>query len=200
MSDSDSDSQFGTKRDLIESKILLDNAIQEYAESQRLGETQATIAREQLHTSVVGFFWRLRPHIIRRDGWDSVADIEDYPDDEIWSGIHPQTGKNVTLEGLKDVQEWIDKTETVTQDANHPQRATASETVEVPIRLPASASIEVAKVLTLRFDDMGWGVEPERTPSDEPEPEHLRGLLTRRDQDDAVDQLPARFKNGGDNE
>jgi hypothetical protein len=190
----------GTKRDLIESKMRLDRAIEEFAESQRLGGDRQLIAGEQLHAAVIGLYWRMRPHIREGNAWDDIEDLEEIDGEIIWEGTHPQTGQSIELSGLKDIEDWIEKTAAIESESNHPNHASSSETVQVPVRLPAAAAIEAAKVLINRFDDLGWGVQPDRTPVDEPQPEHLDALLERRGQEEAREQLPARFRNGGDDD
>lgn len=197
MTDVEYNSKTAIKRDLTDAKIRLDRAIEQYSQSQQLGESQQIVSREELHSAVVGFFWRLRPHINNSNAWNSIAESDDYDGDEIWSGIEPESGRPVTIQGLKDIEKWVDKHVEKQTTREHPNFAIATETANVPVRLPPQAAIECAKVLISEFDYLGWNVSPDKTPHDEPNETDLAYLLQRRDQVESLKQLPERFKGPG---
>lgn len=149
-----------TERELALSKVRLDRAVENYSQSQRLGAGELAVASEELHTAVIGLWWRMRPVLKGKEGWEDLSDLDSFESDEIWSGQHPQTGEPLLISGLSDLKHWVDRTATIETAATGPRRGRGG-TREVSVRLPAPAAIRAGEVLTTRFNDLGWDVEPE---------------------------------------
>lgn len=148
-----------SERALVDAKLTLDEAIEEFTRSQRLGEESVLVASERLHSAVIGLWWRMRPHLREDEGWDDVEEIEDIEGDTIFSGVHPKIGREVEISGLKDLEEWIDKKATMHQDQSSPNTSSRTSEHTITVRLPADAAIKAAKALSNRFHEYGWDAQ-----------------------------------------
>jgi hypothetical protein len=152
----------GAKEDLVLSKIRLDRAVEAYTKSQSVGPDQRLIATEGLHSATLGLWWRMRPHIKGRPEWDSAEESELIEGATIWEGRHPQSGDSVTIAGLADLEEWIDRSVEIERAAGGPNHASNTHTEEVQVRLPAAAALDSAEVLADLFDELGWAPEADQ--------------------------------------
>lgn len=148
-----------SERALVEAKLTLDDAIEEFTRSQRLGQENILVASERLHTAVIGLWWRMRPHLHDDDGWEDLAEFDGIEADAIYSGTHPETGRKIEISGLQDLEEWIDKTVQVAEDQSGPNSSRSSSHRSVTVRLPAEAAIRAAKVLSNQFHAYGWDAQ-----------------------------------------
>lgn len=156
---SDATTETLSERALVDAKIKLDNAIEEYTHSQRLGQENILLASEQLHTAVLGLWWRMQTHLKNGEGWKNVQNIDGIDFENIFSGQHPQTGKNIEISGLKDLGDWIDRSMTVREDVSGPNSSQTSSQRQISVRLPSEAAINAAEALLTRYHDFGWGLE-----------------------------------------
>lgn len=180
-------------RALIESKIRLDDAVEDYTQAHGLSAQQTAVAKQRLHSAVIGFFWRMRPHIYDEDCWDSLEFVDAVDSEYIYQGELPQTGEKVTISGLRDLHEWIDRTETIDHKRETPLSSSASDTKTVRLTLPPAAAMRAAKVLGVKFEEFGWDARREYDdPVDEPTIDDLEELLSVRGQDAALENLPGR--------
>lgn len=154
--------QQGVGRDLTESKIRLNNAVERWTQVQRLSASQREIAREELHSAVIGLWWRMAPTLRGSDGWDSVEGFDALDRDAIWSGRHPETGEAVEIDGLADVEQWIQRSYVSTEESDSPVAATGQDSFERIVRLPIPAAIAVARVLSIRYNQFGWDVPADK--------------------------------------
>jgi hypothetical protein len=148
----------GIHRDLTQAKIRLNEAVGQWTQVQRLSSQQRELAREELHSAVIGLWLRMEPHLRGRRGWENLQDFDELDREVIWSGIHPVTSEEVVIKGLSDVEEWIEKTVLEEQTSASPNAATGQETIQRRIRLPVEAAIEVSRVLSIRYKQFGLDV------------------------------------------
>lgn len=145
---------------MIQAKSHLDSAVETYASVlQAGGQPEIEGAKIQLHRAVVGFWWRLQPVLIDEgaDSWGSVEDLDDWDQDVIWSGPHPRTGHRVTIEGLSDVGDWLDRSTTQRVELSGPKYGGATEMERIQLYLPGPAAVRCAQLLTREFRECGWG-------------------------------------------
>lgn len=177
-----------------EAKQQMDFAVDQYINSNLYGS--GALASSELHTKVLSLYWRMLAHLEGRDGWEDASDLECVEGDIIWQGYHPTLQQNATIKGLKDVKSWINRSVKQQKPSTGPRKNTSKESEQVPVVLTGDAALTIAEVLNKRFESFGWDAQIDHpTPEDKPKPEHLVGLLNRRDQKESVDQLPARFQN-----
>lgn len=158
-----SDSEFvqeGTRQDLINAKVRMDHAVVTFTQSQSVGEDQRLLASEELHAAVLGLWWRMRPNLKDKPEWDTPEHADFIDGDVLWEGPHPQTGGVVVIEGLRDLGEWIDRSDEIERPAPGPNHASSTHSQEVKVRLPAAAALDAAEVLSDLFDQLGWGPNP----------------------------------------
>jgi len=200
------DEQRKTKKsaaELMEAKVRVDRAVEQYTQAQRLSGGNQMAAVESLHNAVIGFWWRMREHVRGEVGWQSLSTLEDITADAVYAGHHPETGEEVVIGGLCDLREWVDKETTVrTKSANTPLSSRGESVQTVSVRLPPEAALTAAEALMWHFNNAGWDAKPEEsTHLDQPDGSDLEGLLLARGQTKAASQLPERFKgnsNGSD--
>jgi len=200
------DEQRKTKKsaaELMEAKVRVDRAVEQYTQAQRFSGGNQMAAVESLHNAVIGFWWRMREHVRGEVGWQSLSTLEDITADAVYAGHHPETGEEVVIGGLCDLREWVDKETTVrTKSANTPLSSRGESVQTVSVRLPPEAALTAAEALMWHFNNAGWDAKPEEsTHLDQPDGSDLEGLLLARGQTKAASQLPERFKgnsNGSD--
>jgi len=185
--------------ELMEAKVRVDRAVEQYTQAQRLSGGNQMAAVESLHNAVIGLWWRMREHVRGEVGWQSLSTLEDITADAVYAGHHPETGEEVVIGGLCDLREWVDKETTVrTKSANTPLSSSGVSVQTVSVRLPPEAALTAAEALMWHFNDAGWDAKPEETTHlDEPDGSDLEGLLLARGQTKAASQLPERFKGNG---
>lgn len=161
-------------RAIVDSKQRLDDRVSHYVTTHQLvGEGSAELeqARKTLHIATLDLHQRMKNHSRNTIYWDpdeTVYEDEDAPlDGPIWSGTHPLLGP-VTITGLRDLNEWRDRTVRRTVDLEGPKHSPTDELVEV--RLPAAAALDVADVLAKVFEDCGWDAQQAVTDIWEEEP------------------------------
>jgi len=184
--------------ELMNSKVRVDRAVEEYTQAQRLGDDARVSAAERLHNAVMGFWWRMREHVRDEAGWDSLDALAEVSEGAVYDGPHPQTGHEVHIDGLCELGDWLDKTVTRRRQTRGPLSSTGTRTGPVTIRLPPEAARTAAEALMVHFERAGWDAKPEETTHvDEPDGSDLEGLLLARGQTKAASQLPERFKGNG---
>jgi hypothetical protein len=193
------DEQRKTKKsaaELMNAKVRVDRAVEQYTQAQRLSGGDQMAAVESLHNAVIGFWWRMREHVRGEDGWTSLGTLEDVTAEAVYTGHHPETGEEVVISGLRELRDWVDKETTVrSESANTPLSSSGGSVQTVSVRLPPEAALTAAEALMWHFNDAGWDAKPEEsTHLDEPDGSDLEGLLLARGQTKAASQLPERFK------
>jgi len=139
-------------RALVESKNRLDDILESWVGSRAFEHgDQIKVADAELHTAVMGFWWRMRPHLDSKDVWESVEKCDTVDEERIWAGVHPETGEQIELKGLADLAGWLDKTIEIEEDSPGPNRASQTSTVATQLRLPSGAAIESAQLLCKLF-------------------------------------------------
>lgn len=145
---------------IVDAKQSLDNAVSQYTTVLQLGTpSEIERARSQLHTAVITLFWRMRGHLVGSDCWADVEEFDDWDDDEIWSGLHPQTGEKVVLNGLVDLDDWVESTANVEETISGPKYSGKTEQRTITQRLPSDAALSCAQLLSQKFTDYGWDAE-----------------------------------------
>lgn len=160
-SNSEDDRREITRRDVEFAKVRLSEAIEAFVDSQSGGTGHQLVAAKDLHKAVIGFWWRMRPHILELDIWESAADSKYLDRDVIWEGAHPRTDEPVRIEGLQDISEWVERTSQIEHPAPGPNRSSQTHSEEVRIQLPPAAAITVGELLTVLFKEFGLGVDVE---------------------------------------
>jgi len=196
--------------ELMNAKVRVDRAVEQYTQAQRLSGGDQLAAVESLHNAVIRFWWRMREHVRGEVGWTSLGTLEDVASDTVYAGHHPETGEEVVISGLRDLRDWVDKETTVrSESANTPLSSSGASVQTVSVRLPPEAALTAAEALMWHFNNAGWDAKPEETTHlDDPDGSDLEGLLLARGQTKAASQLPERFKgnsnsngsNGGDDD
>jgi hypothetical protein len=155
---------------LVEAKLALDNAVAEFTQSQSFGRDHRAVASERLHTAVINLFWKLRSQLqLESDAWEDLDRFTEMDGERIWDGTHPVEGE-IEIEGLSDLDEWIQKEVRVERELGGPNRTNAEEYETRVLRLPAGAALEVARVLSLEFYNFDLDVEvskEQQTPIDD---------------------------------
>lgn len=121
-----------------------------------------------------------------REKWNETVDTISPVQDEI----------EVSLSNLEEFEYY-----TISKTMTECDPIEGEKTVKTTYRI--LLPIATCKKLYRQIEDvcveLGLGAETQsKTPEDEAKPEHLIGLLGERGQSEATSQLPARFKNGGD--
>jgi len=117
---------------------------------------ERTVASAELHITVLDMWARMRPHIQNTKYWEGD---EENP---FWRGRHPQTGEVEEIVGLKDLSQYVNRTELVHPDTE--QRSASNgrgfaDPVEKQILLPSDAAFEIGLLLDELFTEFGWGAE-----------------------------------------
>lgn len=155
---------------IVDAKIELDAAAETYSSVLQAGTPRDVEgARVRLHRAVIGLWWRMRPALVEEeaDCWDSVEDVGFWDSDVIWSGRHPKTEQRVVLEGLSDLNGWVDRTSQQRRVRSGPKLGGSPDVESVPLRLPGEAALNAAAVLTHQFREFGWGAKIDSTPRTE---------------------------------
>jgi len=170
-------------------------AVGEYSQATGMGGQQKDMARVHLHREVVALYLRMEPYLAHdTDAWEDVSDCEYLDREYLWRGRHPRLGREITIQGLQDVREWVERTESVHRTADGPNSHNSTQSQQLTVYLPAGAAIEIAWLLRRFFREFGWDADIQHdTPLDEPEGGDLVELLGRRGQSEALEQLPDRF-------
>lgn len=150
-----------TKQEIRYAKARLSDVVETFIESNAVGGSHELVAHKELHKSVLGLWWRMRPHITDLDVWEDAARSEYLEREQIWSGSHPQTGEAVEITGLRDIGKWMDRTSTVQHAIPGPNNASKTQDEQLRVFLPAEAAIEAGKLLLVLFKDLGLDVEVE---------------------------------------
>ena len=156
-----SDSEFiqeGTRQDLVNAKVRMDHAVITFTQSQSVGEDQRLLASEELHAAVLGLWWRMLPNLKDRNEWTDAESAEFIDGNQIWSGTHPRTGREVEIASLEDLGAWIDRSDKIERPAPGPNHASSTRSHEVKVRLPAGAALAAAEVLGDLYKQLGWGL------------------------------------------
>jgi hypothetical protein len=154
-------------RELSRSKVALDEAVQDYVRAHQIAN-DTEIARIKLHTAVLDLYWRMRPHLRESDCWESLEQDTDFDAAYIWQGEHPITGDDVRLSGVSDLDNWLDRRETVESSLSGPYNSDHQPTTQV--YLPADAALAAAEALEQKFKQYGWDADQSVTVEDDPDP------------------------------
>lgn len=179
---------------IVQAKLGLDDAVSRYAGVVQAGsDAEASVARTVLHKSVIDLWWRMRPALIAEGAecWTDVSEMESWDREEIWSGEHPRTGEPISLTGLADLEEWVDKQATVERELAGPKFGGKTQAATITLALPGPAALRCSQVLGQAFREFGWDASTkDETPMDDPDLDDIRELATVRGQDQALDSLP----------
>lgn len=140
-------------RNIRAAKDRVDAAVELYTTEHLNGATEQS--RATLHAAVINLHWKMRPTTMDTVFWTDLSDTDEWDQDIIWTGTHPQTGDQITLNGLQDLDWWIDNTTTTTTQRSGPHTTTTEQ--EQPLYLPAEAALATANILLYLFQKFGWG-------------------------------------------
>lgn len=144
---------------IVHAKQDLDRAVEAYSGVRHAGSPgDVETMRVQLHSAVIGLWWRMRATLIEEDAgcWEDVSGCDAWDGDVIWRGQHPKTGETVELGGLADIGKWVDRETHVARKRTGPKWSGATDTQSVPVRLPGEAALRCAGLLALQFNRFGW--------------------------------------------
>ena len=156
-----SDSEFvqeGTLQDLVNAKVRVNKAYETFTQLQSMGEDQRLLASEELHAAVLGLWWRMLPNLKDRNEWTDAESAEFIDGNQIWSGTHPRTGREVEIASLEDLGAWFNRSDKIERPAPGPNHASSTRSHEVKVRLPAGAAVAAAEVLGDLYKQLGWGL------------------------------------------
>jgi hypothetical protein len=147
----------GQKR-MAEAMDEVDEALQRYIHAERYGSVEQ--ARERLHGAVMTLYSRMQPHLQDHgEAWQEVADCDVIGGEAIYTGVHPRTGREVTVSGFRDLATWRNRVVSVSTESTGSLSRGGSVSQEIVVRLPGEALITVAQLLRHYYVEFGWDVD-----------------------------------------
>lgn len=166
---------------IVEAKQSLDQAVSHYTTVRQFGgPAEIEHAKGRLHTAVITLYWRMRGNLRTSDAWEDLEEYDDWDDDILWSGRDTQSGEQIELTGLRDLDDWVAAETTIEEELAGPKYSGKTEERTISQRLPAQAALAASQLLSQEYTRYGWDAEKdEREPTSELDKETLEKFQER---------------------